>query len=241
MQNEAYETASRSVRFNIDELKKAAAAAVGAHSCTRIAKSAEGMHSKAFLLRMDDGREVVAKIPHPNAGPPRLTTASEVATMDLMRNHLRTPAPEVYAWCSRAEESAVGAEYIVMEKAAGVPLASVWEELELEDAWRIVEQVIRLQKRWSSATFEGCGSVYYRSDLTDHHHLPLPRYGQGSAVHGQFALGPTTGRTWNDNGRRHVTFDRGPCKPDLSPLLTAQIDKTPREHSREVPESHQPP
>jgi hypothetical protein len=36
---------------------------------------------KAFLLTMDDGNEVIAKIPCPNARPPSLTTASEVATL----------------------------------------------------------------------------------------------------------------------------------------------------------------
>jgi hypothetical protein len=30
---------------------------------------------------MDDGNEVIAKIPCPNARPPSLTTASEVATL----------------------------------------------------------------------------------------------------------------------------------------------------------------
>jgi hypothetical protein len=33
---------------------------------------------------MDDGRQVVAKIPNPNAGRPHFTTASEVATMDFV-------------------------------------------------------------------------------------------------------------------------------------------------------------
>ena len=33
---------------------------------------------------MDDGKEIIAKIPNPNAGRPHLTTASEVATMDYV-------------------------------------------------------------------------------------------------------------------------------------------------------------
>lgn len=41
----------------------------------------EGNFNKAFLLTMDDGNEVIAKIPCPNAGPRLLTTASEVATL----------------------------------------------------------------------------------------------------------------------------------------------------------------
>lgn len=37
-------------------------------------------------MTMDDGREVVAKVPNPNAGIPHFTTASEVATMDFVRS-----------------------------------------------------------------------------------------------------------------------------------------------------------
>lgn len=34
---------------------------------------------------MNDGNEVIAKVPNPNAGRPHFTTASEVATMDFVR------------------------------------------------------------------------------------------------------------------------------------------------------------
>ena len=43
----------------------------------------EGSFNKALLLTMSDGNEVIAKIPCPNAGPPHLTTASEVATLEF--------------------------------------------------------------------------------------------------------------------------------------------------------------
>ena len=35
---------------------------------------------------MDDGKEVIAKLPNPNAGRAHFTTASEVATMDYVRS-----------------------------------------------------------------------------------------------------------------------------------------------------------
>lgn len=44
------------------------------------------MFNKAFLMSMEDGQEVVAKVPNPNAGVPHFTTASEVATMDFVRS-----------------------------------------------------------------------------------------------------------------------------------------------------------
>jgi hypothetical protein len=47
-------------------------------------KFQEGQYNKAFLLKMDNGSEVVAKIPNPNAGPAHYSTASEVASVDFV-------------------------------------------------------------------------------------------------------------------------------------------------------------
>lgn len=49
-------------------------------------KYREGVYNKAFLITFNDGFEVVAKLPNPNAGPRSLTTASEVATMEYVRS-----------------------------------------------------------------------------------------------------------------------------------------------------------
>jgi hypothetical protein len=50
-----------------------------------VQKLPEGNFSKVFLITMDDGKEVIAKLPNPNAGRAHFTTASEVATMDYVR------------------------------------------------------------------------------------------------------------------------------------------------------------
>ncbi|KAL3258109.1 hypothetical protein ABHI18_006315 [Aspergillus niger] len=47
-------------------------------------KYPDGMFNKAFLMSMDNGREVVAKVPNPNSGIPHPTTAREVATMNFV-------------------------------------------------------------------------------------------------------------------------------------------------------------
>jgi hypothetical protein len=36
-------------------------------------------------MTMEDGKQVVAKVPNPNAGLSRLTTESEVATMEFVK------------------------------------------------------------------------------------------------------------------------------------------------------------
>ncbi|KUL89585.1 hypothetical protein ZTR_04373 [Talaromyces verruculosus] len=83
-----------------------------------------------LLLSMDGGKEVVAKIPNPNAGLPGLVTSSEVTAMDFVRTQLHIPAPEVFDWCSKAANTAVGAEFIIMEKVPGIQLSQVWDQME---------------------------------------------------------------------------------------------------------------
>lgn len=82
--DEAENLRKREVQFDMNELATIAADSVGAAQCTSIKKYPDGMFSKAFLLSMDNGQEVVAKVPNPNAGVPHFTTASEVATMDFV-------------------------------------------------------------------------------------------------------------------------------------------------------------
>ena len=84
MSNEAYEMSQRQVRFDINELARLAAKAVGSKCCVNIEKYPDGMYNKALLLTMEDGNQVVAKVPNPNAGRPHFTTASEVATMEFV-------------------------------------------------------------------------------------------------------------------------------------------------------------
>lgn len=82
--DEAENLRKREIRFDMNSLARVAAESVGAARCISIEKYPDGMFNKAFLMSMDDGREVIAKVPNPNAGVPHFTTASEVATMDFV-------------------------------------------------------------------------------------------------------------------------------------------------------------
>lgn len=82
--DEAENLRKREIRFDLNKLARVAADAVGAAQCISIKKHPDGMFNKAFLLSMEDGREVVDKVPNPNAGIPHFTTANEVATMDFV-------------------------------------------------------------------------------------------------------------------------------------------------------------
>lgn len=82
--HEEYELAQRHVRFNVEELAHIAAESIDAESCVRVEKYPEGLYNKAMLLTMNDGTQVVARVPNPNAGRKHSTTASEVATMEFV-------------------------------------------------------------------------------------------------------------------------------------------------------------
>ena len=79
----------------------------------------------------DNGAEIIARIPTPQAGPAHWTTASEVATLKLM-DELGILVPKVLTWSSRADTE-VGCEYIITEKAKGV---SFFRRMGLDDLER---------------------------------------------------------------------------------------------------------
>lgn len=70
------------MRFDVAALIRVVEGAVGPDaSCVEFTKLPEGNFNKTFLATMEDGRELIARLPNPNAGRPYYTTASEVATM----------------------------------------------------------------------------------------------------------------------------------------------------------------
>ncbi|RHZ57500.1 uncharacterized protein CDV56_108101 [Aspergillus thermomutatus] len=178
--------------------------------CVNIEKLADGMHSKAVRFTMDDGFQAVGKVPNPNAGLPHFTTASEVATMDFMRNVLGTPAPKVFSWSSTTD-NAVGAEYILMENVRGVQLSQIWDRLNVEVKLEVLKKVALYQDSWAQTRFSQYGSLYYKQDLA--HSAPSVQYtdtnGQ-DVVDDRFAVGPSMSRQNTDDGRAELHFDRGP-------------------------------
>ncbi|KAI2792725.1 hypothetical protein POX_b02767 [Penicillium oxalicum] len=112
----------RYVKFDLENRCRLAAAQFDdSTECVCVVKL-EGNFNKAFLLTMNDGNEIISNIPCPNAGPPSLTTASEVATLKFLRSRTSIRVPEMFAWSSNATNP-VGAEFSIMEKVRGVGLS----------------------------------------------------------------------------------------------------------------------
>jgi hypothetical protein len=233
------------VKFDLDALCAVAAAAGGGETSpiTTIEKM-EGGFSKALLMKNANGKEMVAKIPCRNAGPPSFTTASEVAvlkygmflrlllflggalfnlktkkkqTFFLVREHTTVPVPRVLAWDSDSLNP-VGAEYIIMEKAAGVPLFQQWGKMTKFDKLQLIKNLTKLECQLCSIQFPAYGGLYLRSSSTSlllkhHHHLlsqsidPSNSYCVGSSCDRSFMLGASAESIDSD-----VDVDRGPCE-----------------------------
>ena len=82
--DESYEKSQRYIRLNVNEPSRAAVETVGAKSCVTVEKYPDGMYNKTMLLTMDNGTQVVTKVPNLNFGKPHFITAREVATMNFV-------------------------------------------------------------------------------------------------------------------------------------------------------------
>ncbi|OBT53647.1 hypothetical protein VE04_07322 [Pseudogymnoascus sp. 24MN13] len=199
--NEQRRLAERYVEFNIEELK-----AVAAES---------GGFNRVFLLTMDDGLEVIVKIPYHLTVPKHFTTESEVATLDFLQSK-RIPVPRVYAWSSKSD-NAVGTEYIIMEKAPGQPLEDRWFSLNPKERVRLVTSYIELEIKLFSLRIDAFGSLYYKETLPPH--LQADIYAadtpdeSGDAK--RFCVGPAADYMFWRGKRDGLELDRGPCANEL--------------------------
>ena len=77
---------------------------------------------------------------------------------------LRTPAPRVLAWSSSAEND-VETEYIIMGKAKGIQLITIWPELDVSQKVKVIRAIARCQRVWTSVSFPRIGNPYYASSI----------------------------------------------------------------------------
>jgi hypothetical protein len=68
----------------MNELARLAAESVGAEACLNVEKCPDGLYNKAYEFTLSNGKQVIGKVPNPNAGPPHHVVASEVATMTFV-------------------------------------------------------------------------------------------------------------------------------------------------------------
>ncbi|KAL4944635.1 hypothetical protein BDV06DRAFT_232872 [Aspergillus oleicola] len=141
--NEEEQLRARYREFDIAELQRVAVDASSAGPCVRMKKLGEGTYNKAFKLTMANNKTVVARIPNPNAGPAFLTTASEVATMDFLRNVLHIPVPK---------------------HAPGTQLAFVWPDMNVRRNMQTIKDIVEIQHKLLLMRFSSYGCLYFSED-----------------------------------------------------------------------------
>ncbi|KAF2835100.1 hypothetical protein M501DRAFT_989087 [Patellaria atrata CBS 101060] len=165
---------------------------------------------------MDNGKGIITKLPNPNAGRPHYTTASEVATMDFpcigLKYSQYTGTRSLRL--DSSSKSPVGTEYIFMERSPGVELDNVWENMSGPARLKIVEAPTEYEASFVTCSLSMYGSLCYVNDV--HEVLPSQMVHLPSSTsvrrepHRQFAVGPTTNRTYFDDGCGEVDSDLGP-------------------------------
>ncbi|EFE35563.1 uncharacterized protein ARB_05606 [Trichophyton benhamiae CBS 112371] len=215
----------RYVEFNIDALKHYASQATGS-ACVKLNKLPEGLHNKVFSLQMETGREVIARIPNPNAGNSRIVVSSEVATLEFLHNILDIPVPKVLAWSSPAlRPNAVGAEFILMDKVKGVQLSEVWNDMSERQRFNLVKNVVEIEKRLVDIPLSGYGGLYHRATLADNDSLFFEAINPGQMPRkeddiSKFVIGPTPEKGFYIDGGKEPGNSRGPWKSAVE-YLTA--------------------
>lgn len=79
-----------------------------------------------------------------------------------MRQHTKVPVSDVYAW-SLDPSNPVGAEYIIMEKAVGVPVFKVWGDMAQPSKLELVKQLTLFERELLQSDSLPYGSLYLRS------------------------------------------------------------------------------
>lgn len=122
----------------------------------------------------------------------------------LVRRHTSIPAPRVLSWSSDGSNR-VGAEYIVMEKAAGVPLSQVWGTMNEFDKLQLIKNLTNLESELANIEFPAYGGLYLRMDMSRSIRLL-----DGDIDPSQsFCIGPSC--DWAFDTDMTPELNRGPC------------------------------
>ena len=162
-------------------------------------KLPEGSYSKTFSMVLDNCKAIIA-LPPPHAGPAHFITASE----EFAHRNLGLPVPRVLSWCSTRASTAVGAEFIIMEKASGIEVSKVWSQLSQTHRLQLIDEIARIEKAKLEHPLPCYGSIFFRGDL-----------GPETAsvvIDDTFAIGPSLERIFWSAEREAMDIDRGPCE-----------------------------
>ncbi|RMZ27187.1 hypothetical protein D0859_08744, partial [Hortaea werneckii] len=204
--NEQRRLDERRLTFNISALVTAAAESVNRpkEDIKSFCKLGEGGFNRVFEMTMHDGFRIIVRLPYPSTQPKLLATASEVATMDLVRRH-GVPTPVVYAY-SAYSNNPVGSEYMVMETVPGRRLTDIWYELCDKQRIKVLGEIVDQEAKLFDISLPAYGSIYSTGGLPEN-------FGNAKveADVGQFCVGPDASLEYWFETRSQLEISRGPA------------------------------
>lgn len=210
--NEKFRRQERYVGFNVEAFKELAAQGIepGHGKVTNITKFAEGGFNRVFLLTMEDDFQAIAKIPYKIALPRRHATASEAATLELLQSK-GIPVPKLYSYSASVDNPA-RVEYILMEKANGVPIETKWFSMTKQERHTLASSFVEIEKKFFDLPFNSIGSIYFKHDLPPN--LQTPLYSEDHKqddISESFCIGPIADYMFSYGKRAGLDIYRGPC------------------------------
>ncbi|KAL9099824.1 MAG: hypothetical protein Q9163_004727 [Psora crenata] len=238
LRHDHLERNSRNLNFDFDALRhRVIELCPGATSIASYEKK-EGGYNRSFIFTCDNAKRVVARLPTSVAGPARLTTNSEVATITYVQSNTTVPTPKILEW-SDDPSNAIGSEYIIMEHAAGVQLHQKWPKMSGEQQIACIKAIFMSIQQLAAIDFPAYGSLYF-ADAPLHPTFMLP-------LTPGFCIGPHCGtRYWDCNVGEARYYNstkpnRGPW-PHLTAYCDGLIDTGfSRLPSREIALADKPP
>ncbi|KAK2762217.1 Phosphotransferase enzyme [Arachnomyces sp. PD_36] len=149
--------------------------------------------------------------------------------MNFARNILDLPVPKVLAW-SATDRNPVESEYIIMEEAKGSRLHEVWQNLELRAKRDIIREIVDVEKKMLSVSFDRVGSLYLRdSGIPGCEAATAARVSQEvhSNIGTYFSVGPAVRRELWRKERGNMHQHHGPwrsAKQYLESVAQREID-----------------
>ncbi|KAF2770391.1 hypothetical protein EJ03DRAFT_350470 [Teratosphaeria nubilosa] len=221
--NEHKRFVERERAFNVAELQRLAAAAVGrkVEGILSIHKLGEGAANRAFVIQFRDDFKLVARIPYSITEPRQQEIASEAATMAFLRSK-GIPVPEIYGY-SASEDNPAQTEYIFMEFSPGRNLGILRADMNEHHPLRFVKSLVALESRLFNLHLPASGSLYFLRDLTTASaKVPVTSGECGSSA--SFCTGPSTSLPFWFGRRNQLDVYRGPYT-EAEAVLNAGAEK----------------
>ncbi|KAK0460523.1 kinase-like domain-containing protein [Desarmillaria tabescens] len=210
--NDALQRRCRHVKFNVDALCNISTSVVGAQKCVRFESFAQGAYNKLFLLGFDNGAEAIARISSPLVGNLHMSTASEVATMEYVREVFGEPTPRVLAWSRTPKlRAAVESDFILMERVHGVSLEDRWLNTFDADMGALLKDLISFDIHLHGRFFSQIGSLFFKEDVSPElrdRPLYLKEEHNTEPAAQKYRIGPVVDKQYWFN--EYVEGDRGP-------------------------------